>query len=160
MEVLDPIFEWLRLKESSGGQPEVVQPPARSCRTGCLGPCTGGFWVSLRRETPSSGTPVLHHPHGKRSVSWYSDRTSYISFFARCLLTCHWALQKRTWLLLLYTHPSDIYAHWWDPPEHSLLQPKRSQFSWYLLRREVLLSIHHLTGPLVLSTPIRNTLTY
>lgn len=63
--------------------PSQAGPPGDSCS----GPHPDSFWVSPRRETPICSE--LSHPHTGKSVSWCSDRASWVSFYAHCLLSCH-----------------------------------------------------------------------
>lgn len=44
-----------------------------------------------------------------------SGGTPCVPVCAHGLLLCHWPPLKRAWLCPLWTFPSGIYAHWWDP---------------------------------------------
>uniref|UniRef100_A0A8C0A0C6 Uncharacterized protein n=1 Tax=Anas zonorhyncha TaxID=75864 RepID=A0A8C0A0C6_9AVES len=61
-----------------------------------------------------------------------------------CLLSCHWAPLKTTWLHLLFTSPSVVSDVARSPPEPPLLQAEKSQLSQALLTGEVLQALDHL----------------
>lgn len=85
------------------------------------------LWKRRLHKITGQDVPVLCHPHSDK-VILKVQRERPVSGYARCLWSHHWAQLSRAWLCPLYTLPSSISTHWWDPPEPSLLQ--QSHLFW------------------------------
>lgn len=54
-------------------------------------------------NSPGKLVTVLSHPYRKKSLPRFSQRTSYMSDCAHCLLSCSWVPLKRAWFHPLCT---------------------------------------------------------
>lgn len=84
---------------------------------GCPGPHPDSFWVCPRREAPIfSGqlVPVLSHPHAGNSVSWFSDRASWVHCMptACCSVTSHHCIQAVSVLCTVYLLYTSVRLPW------------------------------------------------
>lgn len=80
---------------------------SRATQSSMPGPCPSSFWGPPRKRLHSlPRQAVLRQPHKKKFFLMFK-----VPVCACCLLFWYWALMKKAWLRLLYTHPSDIYIH-------------------------------------------------
>lgn len=111
--------DWLTWEETPGSH--LTQPLL--LKQGCLEPvaqhyvqtsskCLQGW----RLRNPS--VPVFDNPPSKSC--FLTLRASHISACAHCLLSWPRLPLKRALLHLLYTCPSGIFIHQWDPPPRLL----------------------------------------